>query len=93
LPDWVLTYAAEKGGAEFPHDSTSDQWFSEGQFAAYTELGRLIAVSAMHVPGDGSFPPPETAEEAATPNGEVAPATPMAAMAHPGVPAPARVSP
>ncbi len=57
LPDWVLTYAAEHGGAEFPHDNTSDQWFSEGQFAAYTEVGRSIAVSAMRVPGDGTSPP------------------------------------
>ncbi|SPM28264.1 patatin-like phospholipase family protein [Mycobacterium terramassiliense] len=60
LPDWVLTYAAEHGGAEFPHDNTSDQWFSEGQFAAYTEVGRSIAVSAMKVPGDGSFPATES---------------------------------
>jgi hypothetical protein len=70
LPDWVLTYAAEMGGAEFPHDSTSDQWFSEGQFAAYTELGRLIAVRAMQVPGDDTFRPDETLVEAATPNGD-----------------------
>jgi hypothetical protein len=68
LPDWVLTYAAEKGGAEFPHDNTSDQWFSEGQFAAYTELGRSIAVSVMKVPGDGSLP--KTPQEAPTPNGD-----------------------
>ncbi|MCV7092027.1 patatin-like phospholipase family protein [Mycobacterium interjectum] len=57
LPDWVLTYAAEHGGAEFPHDNTSDQWFSEGQFAAYTEVGRSIALCAMKVPGDGTVPP------------------------------------
>ena len=60
LPEWVLTYAAQKGGAEFPHDNTSDQWFSEGQFAAYTEVGRSIAVSAMKVPGDGRLPAVET---------------------------------
>jgi hypothetical protein len=70
LPDWVLTYAAETRGAEFPHDNTSDQWFSEAPFAAYTELGRRIAVSAMQVPGDGSYPAPKLALEAATPNGE-----------------------
>ena len=68
LPDWVLTYAAEKGGAEFPHDNTSDQWFSEGQFAAYTELGRRIATSVMKVPGDGNLP--KNPEGAATPNGD-----------------------
>jgi hypothetical protein len=77
LPDWVLTYAAEKGGEEFPHDNTSDQWFSEAQFAAYTDVGRSIAVSAMQVPGDGSFPPPKTPVEAATPNGH-GPAEPPA---------------
>jgi hypothetical protein len=65
LPDWVLTYAAEKGGAEFPHDNTSDQWFTEGQFAAYTELGRRVAVQAMRV----QVPRPKSPMEAAT-NGE-----------------------
>lgn len=64
LPDWVLTYAAQNGGAEFPHDNTSDQWFSEGQFAAYTEVGRSIAVSAMKVPGDGSVPAGESPVQA-----------------------------
>jgi len=95
LPDWVLTLAAEKGGADFPHDNTSDQWFSEGQFAAYTELGRRIAVSAMQVPGDGSFPPPKIPPEAATPNGDgpAEPSTPAPGMAEIVVPAPAPVSP
>jgi hypothetical protein len=92
LPDWVLTYAAEQGGAEFPHDTTSGQWFSEGQFAAYTEVGRSVAVRAMQVPGDGSFPAPETPPEAATPNGDVPPPTPTPALAQPVVPAPARVA-
>ena len=88
LPDWILTYAAEKGGAEFPHDNTSDQWFSEGQFAAYTELGRNIAVSAMQVPGDGSRPQPQTPVAAATPNGDspAEPPTPAPDMAQNGVP-------
>lgn len=39
-PQWLLTYAASN--PVFPHDPTSDQWFNEGQFAAYTELGRLM---------------------------------------------------
>jgi hypothetical protein len=39
-PQWLLTYAASNPA--FPHDPTSDQWFNEGQFAAYTELGRLM---------------------------------------------------
>jgi hypothetical protein len=46
LPDWVLTYGAGKSGESFPNDKTSDQWFNEAQFAAYTELGRRIAVTA-----------------------------------------------
>ncbi|ORW94389.1 hypothetical protein AWB92_11605 [Mycobacterium sp. IEC1808] len=74
LPDWVLTYAAENGGAEFPHDNTSDQWFSEGQFAAYTEVGRSIAVSAMKVPGDGSVPASESPVQAVSDDVPDAPA-------------------
>ncbi|BDB43145.1 hypothetical protein [Mycobacterium kiyosense] len=45
-PDWLLTYAAAKENAVFPHDPTSDQWFTEGQFAAYCELGRLAGTAA-----------------------------------------------
>lgn len=44
LPSWLLTYADNH--SVFPHDSTSDQWFDEGQFAAYTELGRQIGAKA-----------------------------------------------
>jgi hypothetical protein len=44
-PYWLLTYAASS--EIFPHDPTSDQWFNEGQFAAYTELGRIIAEEAV----------------------------------------------
>ncbi|MEE3851980.1 patatin-like phospholipase family protein [Gordonia sp. LSe1-13] len=44
-PDWLMTYA--NTNSVFPHDSTSDQWFDEGQFAAYTELGRLIGAEAL----------------------------------------------
>ena len=43
----MLTYGA--GSEVFPHDSTSDQWFNEGQFAAYTELGRLLGRNAVEV--------------------------------------------
>jgi hypothetical protein len=39
-PEWLLTYAASSEA--FPHDSTADQWFDEAQFAAYTELGRIL---------------------------------------------------
>ncbi len=48
-PPWLLTYAAAKGNEIFPHDPTSDQWFNEAQFSAYTELGRLIGKSAVDV--------------------------------------------
>ncbi|WP_297775776.1 hypothetical protein, partial [Mycobacterium sp.] len=43
-PEWLLTYAASNDA--FPHDPTSDQWFNEGQFAAYTELGRIMGEQA-----------------------------------------------
>ncbi|OBI44091.1 hypothetical protein A5706_04485 [Mycobacterium sp. E796] len=45
FPEWLLTYAAENG--VFPHDPTSDQWFNEGQFAAYTEMGRIMGRQAL----------------------------------------------
>jgi hypothetical protein len=92
FPDWVLTYAAEKGGADFPHDNTSDQWFSEGQFAAYTEVGRSIAVSALKVPCEDSFPTIEPRVEAVN-GGVSAEPVPAPDMAEIGVPAPAGVSP
>jgi hypothetical protein len=40
-----LTYAASSSA--FPHDPTSDQWFAEGQFAAYTALGRIMGEHVM----------------------------------------------
>jgi hypothetical protein len=92
LPDWVLTYAAQHGGAEFPHDNTSDQWFSEGQFAAYTEVGRGIAVSAMKVPGDGTVPPDEIPVEVMNVGVSTEPPTAAPDMAGNGAPAPAGVS-
>jgi hypothetical protein len=49
-PYWLLTYAASQ--PQFPHDPTSDQWFNEGQFAAYTELGRVIAKQALQCAAD-----------------------------------------
>jgi hypothetical protein len=61
LPDWVLTYGAEKDGQDFPHDKTSDQWFNEAQFAAYTEVGRRIAERALQVRADAAVRRPHTA--------------------------------
>ena len=40
MPYELLSYAAKH--PEFPHDSTSDQWFEDGQFNGYTELGRQL---------------------------------------------------
>ena len=45
-PDWLLTYAGDN--AVFPHDTTADQWFDEGQFAAYTALGQIIRTRGCH---------------------------------------------
>ncbi|OBG24642.1 hypothetical protein A5764_09635 [Mycobacterium sp. 852002-51057_SCH5723018] len=52
-PYWLLTYAASN--EIFPHDPTSDQWFNEGQFAAYTELGRVIAKEAVECLRQGKW--------------------------------------
>lgn len=54
LPYWLLTFAASKGNEQFPHDPTSNQWFNEGQFAAYTELGRQIAMQAQEAAADAA---------------------------------------
>jgi hypothetical protein len=40
MPYSLLSYAAQN--PVFPHDSTSDQWFDDGQFTAYTQLGREL---------------------------------------------------
>jgi hypothetical protein len=44
LPYPLLSYAAKH--SVFPHDSTGDQWFDDGQYAAYTELGRQLGTQA-----------------------------------------------
>jgi hypothetical protein len=44
-PEWLLTYAASSD--VFPHDPTSDQWFNEAQFAAYTSLGTIMGKHAV----------------------------------------------
>lgn len=71
-PEWLLTYAANND--VYPHDSTSDQWFNEAQFEAYTELGRIIgraAVEAYYAPPDddpdssGSVPSSQEEKEVA----------------------------
>lgn len=46
LPYSLLSYAAHH--PEFPGDSTSDQWFDHGQFAAYTELGTQLGLAVRH---------------------------------------------
>jgi hypothetical protein len=37
----IRSYAA--GSSDFPHESTTDQWFSESQFESYRALGATIA--------------------------------------------------
>lgn len=71
-PYWLLTYAASS--EIFPHDPTSDQWFNEGQFAAYTELGRVIAREAVECirqcqPASTSEPAQPSFHESAVPAG------------------------
>ncbi|MFF5989600.1 patatin-like phospholipase family protein [Prauserella flavalba] len=63
LPYQLLSYAAHH--PEFPNDSTGDQWFDEGKFSAYTELGRRIGAQARQA----ARPPVE-------PSAEPVPATP-----------------
>jgi hypothetical protein len=40
-PQDVVNYGCENAG--FPHEPTSDQWFSESQFESYRRLGEYIA--------------------------------------------------
>lgn len=40
----LLSYATQN--LVFPRDSTGDQWFNDGQFCAYTELGRKLGERA-----------------------------------------------
>ena len=51
----VQEYRARKSA--FPHESTADQFFDEGQFEAYRALGQHIGESALaHLPsGDKPF--------------------------------------
>jgi hypothetical protein len=44
LPYEMLTYAAKND--VFPHDSTADQWFVEGQFSQYKALGVALGAAA-----------------------------------------------
>jgi hypothetical protein len=44
-PTDVVGYAAQN--EEFPHQSTSDQWFDESQFESYRALGAHIAESVL----------------------------------------------
>jgi hypothetical protein len=43
----MLAYAMSQ--AVFPHDSTADQFFDEGQYAGYTQLGRDLGQAAAAV--------------------------------------------
>jgi hypothetical protein len=48
-PRDVLQYAAAH--PEFPHESTSDQWFAESQFESYRKLGYHIAAEVFRRAG------------------------------------------
>jgi hypothetical protein len=47
MPYELLSYAAQH--PVFPHDSTGDQWFDDGQFSAYTQLGRELGKQIRRV--------------------------------------------
>ena len=51
-PADVQNYAAEH--ADFPHQTTGDQWFAESQFESYRKLGRHIAERALDRAGSTS---------------------------------------
>ena len=53
-PADVLEYAHQN--PTFPHQSTSDQFFSENQFESYRQLGYFAAARLFEVPA-GSHPP------------------------------------
>jgi hypothetical protein len=51
-PADVLSY--RKAHANFPHDSTTNQWFTESQFESYRMLGHHIGQTAFAPAGDAS---------------------------------------
>ena len=48
-PEDVLQYHTSH--AEFPHQSTADQWFDASQFETYRRLGQSVAETAFHNKG------------------------------------------
>ncbi len=55
----VLHYARAhaKAGKAFPHQSTADQFFDEGQFESYRKLGEHIVMGMPHAPGSPASTP------------------------------------
>lgn len=53
LPGDVVGYAAFH--RDFPHQSTTDQWFDENQFESYRKLGETVAVQAFAGQTGGSL--------------------------------------
>ena len=47
MPYELLSYAAQN--PTFPHDSTGDQWFDDGGFGAYTQLGRELGTQVLQI--------------------------------------------
>lgn len=64
MPADVLTYAERH--QTFPYDSTSDQWFDEGQFNAYYQLGAFLGAQAAQTPP--AEPPPPAAPAVLAPD-------------------------
>jgi len=52
LPVDVRAYAAAH--VDFPHETTTDQWFSESQFESYRQLGYFALGQAAN--GTPAFP-------------------------------------
>ncbi|MDH4284757.1 MAG: hypothetical protein OEV35_05515 [Gallionellaceae bacterium] len=46
LPEDIRHYA--KANKEFPHQTTADQFFDEGQFESYRHLGNFLMVEVLH---------------------------------------------
>ncbi|HYD69711.1 patatin-like phospholipase family protein [Azospirillum sp.] len=53
MPLDVRAYA--EAHADFPHESTGDQWFSESQFESYRRLGYFLTMKAAEAPELKSF--------------------------------------
>ena len=67
----VTNYA--RRSADFPHEPTADQWFSESQFESYRALGLNVVATVLGRPGEE---PPELEELARLVESHLQPASP-----------------